>query len=43
MPGIADTPHTFTQEFAQIYWDQFLCRFRRLSDGSIQYTLQRLP
>lgn len=37
--GITDTPHTFTHEFAQIYWDQFLCHFRRLADGSIQYTL----
>lgn len=37
--GIEDTPHTFTQEFAQIYWDQFLCHFRRKADGSIEYTL----
>lgn len=37
--GIEDTPHTFTQEFAQIYWDQFLCHFRRKADGSVEYTL----
>lgn len=37
--GIEDTPHTYTQEFAQIYWDQFLCHFRRKADGSIEYTL----
>ena len=36
--GIEDTPHTYTQEFAQIYWDQFLCHFRRKADGSIMYT-----
>lgn len=37
--GIKDAPHTYTQEFAQIYWDQFLCHFRRKADGSIEYTL----
>ena len=37
--GILDTPHSFTQEFAQIYWDQFLCHFRRKDDGSVLYTL----
>ena len=37
--GIQDTPHTFTPEMAQIYWDQFLCHFRRLSDGSVVYTV----
>ena len=37
--GIEDTPHTYTQEFAQIYWDQFLCHFRRKAVGSIEYTL----
>ena len=36
--GIRDTPHTFTPEMAQIYWDQFLCHFRRRADGSIVYT-----
>jgi poly(3-hydroxybutyrate) depolymerase len=37
--GIDDTPHCYTQEFAQIYWDQFLCHFRRKADGTIVYTL----
>ena len=36
--GVQDTPHSFTQEFAQIYWDQFLCHFRRKADGTIEYT-----
>ena len=36
--GIRNTPHTFTPEFAEIYWDQFLCHFRRVQDGSIIYT-----
>ena len=36
--GIQDTPHTFTPEMAQIYWDQFLCHFRREADGSVTYT-----
>ena len=37
--GIQDTPHTFTPEMAQIYWDQFLCHFRRKADGSVVYTM----
>ncbi len=37
--GIAHAPHAFAQEYAQIYWDQFLCHFRRRADGSIVYTL----
>ena len=37
--GIQDTPHTYTPEMAQIYWDQFLCHFRRKADGSIVYTM----
>lgn len=37
--GVDDTPHCYTQEFAQIYWDQFLCHFRRKADGSIEYTI----
>lgn len=36
--GVQDMPHTFTPEIAQIYWDQFLCHFRRKADGSIEYT-----
>lgn len=37
--GVDDTPHCYTQEFAQIYWDQFLCHFRRKADGTVTYTL----
>jgi poly(3-hydroxybutyrate) depolymerase len=37
--GIQDTPHTYTPEMAQIYWDQFLCHFRRKADGSVVYTM----
>ena len=36
--GVQDMPHTYTPEIAQIYWDQFLCHFRRKADGSIEYT-----
>lgn len=36
--GITDTPHTYTPEFAQLYWDTFFCHFRRKSDGTIIYT-----
>lgn len=36
--GITDTPHTYTPEFAQLYWDTFFCHFRRKSDGMIIYT-----
>lgn len=36
--GIADTPHTYTPEFAQLYWDMFFCHFRRKADGTIVYT-----
>lgn len=35
--GVQDMPHTYTPEIAQIYWDQFLCHFRRRADGSIVY------
>ncbi len=35
--GVQDMPHTYTPEIAQIYWDQFLCHFRRRADGSIAY------
>lgn len=37
--GIQDTPHSFSPEMAQMYWDQFLCHFRRKADGSIAYVL----
>lgn len=37
--GVEDMPHTYTPEIAQIYWDQFLCHYRRKADGSIEYTL----
>ena len=37
--GIQDAPHSFTPEMAQIYWDQFLCHFRRKPDGTVLYTI----
>lgn len=37
--SIRNTPHSFTHEFAQIYWNEFLCHFRRKEDLTIEYTV----
>ena len=35
--GIENWPHTVTPEHDLMLWDEFLCKFRRNPDGSIEY------
>jgi pimeloyl-ACP methyl ester carboxylesterase len=37
--GVDDLPHAYTPEMAYMFYDQFLCHFRRKADGTIVYTL----
>ena len=34
---IRDLPHAYSPEMAQMTWDEFFCRFRRNTDGGIEY------